>query len=388
MKSNRQALAWGMIASSVWGAFAQECTTSGGLWNFTSQASVDLVTHNCTILNGDVTVSPSYSGSLTLNNITNITGEIYYYQNQTVDLTSVDLPDLLYAGAVDIENTPSLTRLSAPKVTEVPDGVMVVIIANSSALVEFEFPELVDTNGVILFANISSVDLTSLESTQFVSMAGTGDGIALDFPSLREVGMLDLVLSFSSFSAPLLETIGTSEGLATGDGILLWSSGDPVDISFPKLTYVAGNIQLSENINSLSVPLLTTAATTTNTSEGGMAIYPAIPFTVDFTSLANASSILLDGNISSALFPVLETVDYIEITSTLPFNCSSYDAVQARAETTAFADKWFCNSTYTNTTSTTTKATKSDAGRPVPVGVGLSGCVVAAMVGLLGLSLW
>ncbi|PYH94488.1 hypothetical protein BO71DRAFT_228225 [Aspergillus ellipticus CBS 707.79] len=53
-----------------------------------------------------------------------------------------------------------------------------------------------------------------------------------------------------------------------------------------------------QNISSLSVPLLTTAATTTNTSNGGLNILPSSPFTVNFSSLLDASTIIMEGNVS------------------------------------------------------------------------------------------
>lgn len=144
---------------------AQVCTPAGGSWNFTSQDSVDQAISNCTILNGTVNIDTSYSGSFVLNGITNITEEIQTFPGTITTVTdkvmskliSIELPDLLGASGISALNAPVLSRISAPKMSQMTFLNSWLLGENSSTeeLLELDFPALVNLEELTVAANLS-----------------------------------------------------------------------------------------------------------------------------------------------------------------------------------------------------------------------------------------
>lgn len=86
-----------------------------------------------------------------------------------------------------------------------------------------------------------------------------------------------------------------------------------------------------------------------------------------------------------ALFPALKAVDYIEISSSLPFNCTSYYAVANRSSDSDSVS-WSCNG-YTAPSHTHKAVLSQDAKIGIGVGIGAGGGVVLILFGT-GMYIW
>jgi hypothetical protein len=150
------------ITASALQVSAHVCTPSGGSWNFTSQDSVDQAISDCTILNGTVNIDISYSGPFVLNGITNITDGIQTFADENVmsNLTSIELPDLLETNGIGALNTPALSRISAPQMSQITSLSLTSWrfpgdTTSSEELLELDFPALVNLGVINLVANLS-----------------------------------------------------------------------------------------------------------------------------------------------------------------------------------------------------------------------------------------
>lgn len=144
-------------------AVAQVCTPhgpNGTVYTVASQSSLDLLAKDCTTLNGSLVIANNFTGPFYLPNIQNITGEI----RQNISLsdiaspTSIDLPDLVYGGENIYLYMPTLASVSMPKL-------------KTAQYIQMDY--------------VQRVNLTSLESALFVSIAGNLSSLQLD--SLQNV---------------------------------------------------------------------------------------------------------------------------------------------------------------------------------------------------------
>ena len=100
---------------------AQDCyanTTYGDFYvdvkNFYSQDELDNYTVNCTTLHGDIGFGTNFTGSAIVNHLVNITGVVTVGSN----LTSIEFPDLLSLGSVDVDSE-NLKSISMPRLKTV-----------------------------------------------------------------------------------------------------------------------------------------------------------------------------------------------------------------------------------------------------------------------------
>ncbi|CBF80527.1 predicted protein [Aspergillus nidulans FGSC A4] len=104
--------AWALCLSLLPLSLAQDCNRE---FYITSQADADSVGRDCPIVNSSVLINGSYTGSLVLNSVRNITGTLkaVWPDSTSPQPMSVELPDLEYVNGIDF---PALTasRFSAP----------------------------------------------------------------------------------------------------------------------------------------------------------------------------------------------------------------------------------------------------------------------------------
>lgn len=112
------------------GAVADNCLIPSELSLISSQNQLDSLSQGCESLTGDLAISPNYTGSLVLRNVTSIAGTIIIdttslnlsqehlssMPSTIPALTSIEMPDLLSIGSLAAFSLPSVESIFFPKV--------------------------------------------------------------------------------------------------------------------------------------------------------------------------------------------------------------------------------------------------------------------------------
>ncbi|KAL1969870.1 hypothetical protein VTN77DRAFT_7379 [Rasamsonia byssochlamydoides] len=104
-----------------------------------------------------------------------------------------------------------------------------------------------------------------------------------------------------------------------------------------------------------------------------------LPLSVNFSSLVYAYTINLEGNISVAAFPVLQNVTSININTSLPIDCSSFDAAKARASKHYDPESGLSFGPFVCYSTVAAINPGLSAGAKAGIGVGVSVAVIAAV---------
>ncbi|RHZ44434.1 uncharacterized protein CDV56_102305 [Aspergillus thermomutatus] len=337
-------------------------------------------THNCTTINGDITLSESFNGSFSLPNVTSINGIITSITpGEMFELTSIELPDVLYLGGIylNLLSVPGIVNVSVPKATAT--GSINLTIPLTGAV---DFRSLEQATSISLAGNYSSVRFDSLEQVNgSLSMRGVDtvaknyldneayNQLPLYFPALRSATFIQFSGVIKNFSMPVLETANFQSSNYSGpSGLSIYNYGAPLDMDLPNLHSVGDVLDLQGAISRLSMDSL-------QSTQANITVDSSSLLAVNFTSLYSADTIQLNGDITSAAFPSLTQVTLVTINTTNPIDCSPFQRALQKA---APASNSTCNGTGVTSSSGRGLSTSAKAG--IAVGVSIAGIVI---VGLL-----
>ncbi|OOF90108.1 hypothetical protein ASPCADRAFT_212214 [Aspergillus carbonarius ITEM 5010] len=349
---------------------AQDCyanTTYGDFYvdvkNFYSQDELDNYTVNCTTLHGDIGFGTNFTGSAIVNHLVNITGVVTVGSN----LTSIEFPDLLSLGSVDVDSE-NLKSISMPRLKTVES-----FNVDSAGDLSFSSPRVSMADYIWITGQIATLDLSQLETvTRILEICSDSDcltlsGTAFDvhLPALRNASQVKIAGNISSLSLPVLATTG-GDGQYTG--VYVSNNGHPLNMSFPELTNVTESLTLKGAMSGINLPSLrnTTADITIDSST---------KLDVDLSSLVKADTILLKGKISSADLSSLQAFTEVEVESELHINCAT------------FLPQNITSSGLTACSSTAVSKNSGISGRSIKIGVGV-GVGVGGAIGLLIIVIW
>ncbi|PYI11037.1 hypothetical protein BO78DRAFT_426090 [Aspergillus sclerotiicarbonarius CBS 121057] len=295
---------------------AQDCyanTTYGDFFvdvkNFYSQSELETYTENCTILHGDIGFGKNFTGSAIVHNLINITGVVTVGSN----LSSIEFPDLLSLGSVDVDSS-NLRSISLPQLETAAS----FNVENVESL-SFSSPNVYQADYIWITGQIASLDLPKLDTvTKILEICSDSDcttppatAFDINLPSLRNASQVKIAGNLSSLSLPVLATTGNNSHYA---GVYISNNGHALNMSFPELSLVTDSLKLKGAMASINLPSL-------HNTSAEITIDSSTTLDVDLSSLVNASTILLKGKISSANFTSLKSFEEVEIESTVHINC-------------------------------------------------------------------
>lgn len=274
-----------LAASQV--AFAASC----GDTTISSQSDADGIA-SCSKLKGDITISKSYSGSLSLANIEQVTGSIICNGGENVtDITASSLTSI--GNAFNLEGLTRLTQLAFSQLNTVgsikwnalpklqslnfDQGVTQAgdVIIQNTGLTSLDGISLKTVNQFEIENNrqLQKININNLmNATDLINFSGNYDALEIDLPNLG-TGTNMTFRNISSISVPSLEKLTGQLGFwgtefQTFSAPNLTSTGDLVfndnsklsNISMPVLKKVDGGFTIARNdkLNSIDLPKLET----------------------------------------------------------------------------------------------------------------------------------
>ncbi|KAL2833922.1 hypothetical protein BJY01DRAFT_89829 [Aspergillus pseudoustus] len=110
-----------------------------GDYHISRQEELDDLIQDYTALEGQITLSHDYTGSLVFHNVTNITSSSITSLSTSEDsgVTSIELPDLVTADSLTISGVTTLEKLSFPKLEYVEHLVLLVVCDGKRAGISF-----------------------------------------------------------------------------------------------------------------------------------------------------------------------------------------------------------------------------------------------------------
>ncbi|KAF3401611.1 Protein ecm33 [Penicillium rolfsii] len=272
-----------LAASQV--AFAANCSDT----TIESQSDADGLA-TCTKLNGDLTISKSYSGSLSLAYVKTITGSIICNGGENVTdisaslltsigdafnlqgltrLTQLAFPELTSVGSIKWNALPKLQSLNFDQgVTQAGD-----VIIQNTGLTSLDGISLMTVNQFEIENNrdLQKININNLQNaTDLINFSGNYDALEIELPNLG-TGTNMTFRNISSISLPSLEKLTGQLGFwgtefTTFSAPNLTSTGDLVfndnsklsNISMPVLTKVDGGFTIARNdkLSTISLPKL------------------------------------------------------------------------------------------------------------------------------------
>lgn len=264
---------------------------AGGDTTISSQSDADGIA-SCTKLKGDITISKSYSGSLSLANIEQVTGSILCTGGENVTditassltaigkafnlegltrLTQLSFSELTTVGSIKWNALPKLQSLNFDKgVTQAGD-----VIIQNTGLTSLDGISLKTVNQFEIENNrqLQKININNLmNATDLINFSGNYDALEIDLPNLG-TGTNMTFRNVSSISVPSLEKLTGQLGFwgtefQTFSAPNLTSTGDLVfndnsklsNISMPVLKKVDGGFTIARNdkLNTIDLPKLET----------------------------------------------------------------------------------------------------------------------------------
>lgn len=263
---------------------------AGGDTTISSQSDADGIA-SCTKLKGDITISKSYTGSLSLA-IKEVTGSIVCNGGENVtDITASSLTAI--GNAFNLDGLTRLTQLAFGELTTVGSikwnalpklqslnfntGVTQAgdVIIQNTGLTSLDGISLKTVNQFEIENNrqLQKININNLmNATDLISFSGNYDGLEIDLPNLG-TGTNMTFRNISSISVPSLEKLTGQLGFwgtefQTFSAPNLTTTGDLVfndnsklsNISMPVLKKVDGGFTIARNdkLNTISLPKLET----------------------------------------------------------------------------------------------------------------------------------
>ncbi|GAM41978.1 hypothetical protein TCE0_043f15543 [Talaromyces pinophilus] len=371
----------------------------------TGEAADDLLPHStdlaskCKSFDGDVRISSYEDGALSLDGVTEITGNINFgynpnltgvvandlatigqqlYVSSDENLVSLNFPSLLNLKEVWLYSLPNLTEFTTAanfvNITSIlieetglttienlqPKYVSEVRIANNPSLQNISLPIINSSNYVAIEQNIGRdgtyaiVSLPSLVAAFNVSISGSQ---SVDLSSLTHVGWSIGAVqnSFETLSLPQLLQV---------EDFMVWNNSALDALAVPSLTNVTGDITMN--------------------------YHPKLR-TIDFPALSRVGGdISVNGSFTEILVPDLTDVEGdINVYSSANLDCSTLDPYD---KSDVFKGLYHCQGLFANaspgqsnsTSANNSSSSSSDSSSPNSTsssGVGLSGAVKGGIAG-------
>lgn len=264
---------------------------AGGDTTISSQSDADGIA-SCTKLKGDITISKSYTGSLSLASIEEVTGSIVCTGGENItDITASSLTaignafhlegltrvtqlafsELTTVGSIKWNALPKLQSLNFNKgVTQAGD-----VVIQNTGLTSLDGISLKTVNQFQIENNrqLQKININNLmNATDLINFSGNYDALEIDLPNLG-TGTNMTFRNISSISVPSLQKLTGQLGFwgtefQTFSAPNLTSTGDLVfndnsklsNISMPVLKKVDGGFTIARNdkLNTIDLPKLET----------------------------------------------------------------------------------------------------------------------------------
>ncbi|KFY79521.1 hypothetical protein V499_01496 [Pseudogymnoascus sp. VKM F-103] len=301
-----------LLALAVSDTSATYCEFSTSYWGGTvsNQQELDTKYAGCTEIDGTVLIAANYTGGFYLPNVTFIRYGIYTVTSYPRDDNERPIP------------VPLLTSVEVPDL----NNTNTIDIAGGPALTTISFPSLTVLNSSLNIDGVEDcfVDFPSLTSTYYLMIIGNVTRHVLFHTQQPECTVSNPVLFRLNF--PLLANGGTmriSRKPASDDDWYDYLTVDrvdqlPLDINFPVLQN-ASSVYLQGNISSLSMPRLSRIADERRLREGRLRILThGNPLNISLPSLSLLRDISAAGTIGNLSFPSLLNIQRFEVNTSTP----------------------------------------------------------------------
>ncbi|RMZ77510.1 hypothetical protein DV737_g4324, partial [Chaetothyriales sp. CBS 132003] len=355
-------------------AFGATCSGSLTISSTTDATAIE----DCDTYKGDITISDDASGTIELNGVQAISGDLIV--NNATQLTAITSDQLnAISGTFSLTGLTILSTLQFDSLTAVNK----INWVGLPALQQLNFAQGVSKANSIVISNtelntLSGIELTAVGSmninnnpylttinvndltnvTNALSFSANGRDLDISFPNLEEAANLTF-RNVSSISMPSLATVEGDLGFytdtftsfsapnltKTGGSLAIVDSPNLKSLSFPKLVTIGGGFQIANNTNLKSIvgfPKLTT-----------------IVGALDFT-----------GTFSAVSLPKLDDVRGGSTVSTTSTNSSICDAFDAASSSGIIKGVNDCttgkaeSSGTSSSSSSSSTSTSSGAGNP------------------------
>lgn len=251
--------------------------------SITISSDADAMTiQNCQKYNGDVIIDSSVSGTINLNGVSQIAGDLKCENAMSLNTINADQLGTI-AGTFDLQNLTTLSTLSFSSLTRVNK----INWIGLPALQALNFPQGIRESNNVYISNTELNDLNGIELTQVASMdvnnnpylntinvngltnitdalsfSANGMNLDVSFPNLQGAGNLTF-RNVSSIDVPSLSEVGGAIGLysdyflnfsapnlsTVGQSLAIIDCPQLNMISFPELTYIGGGFIIVNNTN-------------------------------------------------------------------------------------------------------------------------------------------
>ncbi|KAF4631368.1 hypothetical protein G7Y89_g6762 [Cudoniella acicularis] len=345
-------------------------TSPSSTLTISSQADVTAIA-NCAIFDGSISLSPSVSGTLNLDGIEEIQGNLDV--DSIGSLTSLSGNALRRIdGNFTISNVTLLSTLGFPSLTTVNTIAFLALPAVS----QFTFTSGLSSVSSLVISNtfLSTLDGINVQNADSVSITNNN--------RLRTVNLpLKTASDFFTVAANGNSVVLSLPSLTSAGSMLLQNVSS---VSLPALNYVSGSLLLNglfvENFTADSLSVVTQALTITNNKNLNYSSFAgllsagsidvgnnALLTSMTFPKLSIVGNATIDGNFTSLGMPVLTTANgTFNLNSTnANFNCSAFDSYKSRS---VISGSYACQGTHQNTTTTT--GTSQPTGTSTSTGTG------------------
>ncbi|KAK5044957.1 hypothetical protein LTR84_010329 [Exophiala bonariae] len=353
---------------------------------------------DCTNYKGDVTIDSSASGTLQLNGVRQISGDLLC--NNATQLTAITSDQLnTIGGSFSLTGLTILSTLSFDSLT----GINKINWVGLPALQALNFAQSVDRANTVLISNtqlnnIEGIDLTAVSSldinnnpyltsvnvnslknvTTAISFSANGRDLEILFPNLENAANLTF-RNVSKVDMPSLNTVGGSMGFysnsfetfsapnltQTGGTLAFVDSPNLANLSFPSLTQIGGGFLIANNTDLKAI--------------GGFGKLKTIVGALDFAGTFDSVDLVITE---------VRGGSNVQTTSTNQTICQlfdkAHDAGVIRGINTCITGKANPESNPTSTSggSATSSTSKPDAGNALAPAMSMAG-LVGAVAALL-----
>ncbi|KAL4809068.1 GPI-anchored cell wall organization protein-domain-containing protein [Aspergillus unguis] len=305
---------------------------SGKTITVESQGDLDKY-NSCEDIDGDLEISDSISGSVTINNIQRIKGALTskgganitsfsapsletiddaFHLEGATSLTSLDFPQLTSVGEIEFTAVPILQNLGFTKGVSKAGSVTIT----NTGLTSLDGISLNSVSSFIVTDNtqLEKIDVNELKNaTNLINFAGNYDELEIMLPNLEQGSNLT-IRNVSSVSLPSLTKL---------EGQLGFWGNSFSSLSAPNLTE-SGDLVFEDNsaLKNLSLPVLETV-------NGGFLITRNDKLnTIDFPKLKTVTGAIdFSGAFDKATLPSLKNVrGGFNMQSTGNFSCSTFNS--------------------------------------------------------------
>ncbi|KAI9754223.1 MAG: MutS protein msh4 [Chaenotheca gracillima] len=347
---------------------------------------------NCNIFDGDVEVTIDSGNSVSLNGISEITGDLSFefgrdYKSLRADdlvtigqtlsvrandlLDSVDFPSLKNVDNLYLYGLPNLTTFN----TDSPLTNVSSITIRGTKLSDLDWlqPKYVESLSIQRNPSLSRVSLPVVNSSSFVEFELNGPNMQLSLPDL-EVAYNLSISNCEEISLPSLAYVNSSLG---------FYANSAKKLSIPRLLNVRNTVMLWNNsmISDLELPMLTNVSSNI-IMHGNTALK-----TLDLPKLENVKGdIVINGSFTKILLPSLADVEGdVLVRSTTTLDCAPLDAYD---DTDVFKARYHCDASAASA-SPSSSSGASDVPAPSDglSGVAKGGVAAGVIIGALLLAL-